>query len=61
MYPPAGPTPLRSSITLVGWLLTILPSSLPFHVPSSSLNCDDLLFIEKKFGLIIITEIIDFG
>lgn len=42
MYPPAGPTPLRSSITLVGWLLTILPSSLPFHVPSSSLNCDDL-------------------
>lgn len=58
MYPPAGPTPLRSSITLVGWLLTILPSSLPFHVPSSSLNCDDLF--SSKIWIDHSTEI-DFG
>lgn len=32
-------------MTLCGWLLTTLPSSLPFHVPSSSLN--DALLLEK--------------
>lgn len=38
MYPACGIIPLRSSITRCGWLFTTLPSSLPFHVPSSSLN-----------------------
>jgi len=51
-------------MTLVGWLLTILPSSLPFHVPSSSLNCDDLsedwinkrksIYFFKKYQQVII-------
>lgn len=38
IYPPCGPSPLRSSITLCGWLFTTLPSSFPLQVPSSSLN-----------------------
>lgn len=42
MYPPWGPSPFLSSITRWGWLLTTLPSSFPFHVPSSSLNDADL-------------------
>ena len=42
MYPPWGPSPFLSSITRWGWLLTTLPSSFPFHVPSSSLNEADL-------------------
>jgi hypothetical protein len=42
MYPACGPSPLRSSMTLCGWLLTTFPSSLPFQVPSSSLKEEDL-------------------
>lgn len=42
MQPLWGPSPLRSSMTLCGWLFTTFPSSLPFQVPSSSLNDADL-------------------
>ena len=41
MYPPVVPNPFLSSMTRVGWALTT-PSSLPFHVDSSTLNWFDL-------------------
>lgn len=52
MYPPCGAA-FGPSITRWGCLLITFPSSLPFHVTSSSLN-DDVLNTIAYFILTII-------